>query len=102
MNNKEVNNKVNQYSSSQESGPRNLYSKNLVLYYLKRVFHYLVILHGIMTIIFFLIHFQRFISQDVIDFYLIFSIFIFIAYGIIIFGINFFSKADISHLKVLQ
>lgn len=94
MNNKEVDNKEKQYSSSQESEPRKYYSKNLVVYYLKRVFHYLIILHGIMTIIFFLIYFQGFISQNFIDFYLYFSIFIFIAYGVIILGINFLGRVD--------
>lgn len=66
--------------------------KHIASYYLKRVIHYLTILQGIVTILFLIIYFQGVIEQNIIDFYLYFSIIVFIVYGFIILGIHFLEK----------
>ena len=77
---------------STESESRTKYSKNFVIYYLKRVFHYIIILHGIMTITFLVFYFQ---GIWILDFYLFLSISVFIAYGLIIFSLSFLYKPEI-------
>lgn len=78
--------------SSTESESRTTFSKNFLIYYLKRVFHYIIILHGIMTITFLILCFQ---AIWIIDLYIILSISAFIAYGIIIFTLSFLYKPEI-------
>ncbi|MFX1361481.1 MAG: hypothetical protein ACFE8T_14180, partial [Promethearchaeota archaeon] len=62
---------------------------------LKKILHYLTILHGIITIIFLIMYFQGVISQVNIVFYLYFSIVVFIVYGFMILGINILQKSEI-------
>ncbi len=69
--------------------------KHFVSYYIKRIIHYLTLLQGIMTIFFLLMYFQSVIDQNIMDFYLYFSITVFIAYGFMILGIHFLEKPHI-------
>ena len=82
--------------SSTESKSRKPYSKKIISYFLKKILHYLTILHGIITIIFLIMYFQGVISQANIVFYLYFSIIVFIVYGFMIFGINLMQKSEIN------
>ncbi|MFX1495340.1 MAG: hypothetical protein ACFFBZ_13735 [Promethearchaeota archaeon] len=82
--------------SSTEVKSRKTYSKNIISYFLKKILHYLTILHGIITIIFLIMYFQGVISQANIEFYLYFSIFIFIVYGFMILGISLLQKSEIN------
>ncbi len=81
--------------SSTEVKSRKTYSKNIISYFLKKILHYLTILHGIITIIFLIMYFQGVISQANIVFYLYFSIIVFIVYGFMILGINILQKSEI-------
>ncbi len=81
--------------SSTEVKSRKTYSKNIISYFLKKILHYLTILHGIITIIFLIMYFQGVISQENIVFYLYFSIIVFIVYGFMILGINLLQKSEI-------
>ncbi len=88
------------FENSTKSTSRKIYSKNFVIYYLKRIFHYLIILHGIMTITFLIFSTQ---GQLIFDFYFYLTIFVFVAYGLIIFGLNFLYRPEteiISHKPV--
>jgi len=89
---KKVKNTDQKVESSIESESRKKYSKNFVIYYLKRVFHYIIILHGIMTITFLILYIQ---GIWILDFYIFLSISVFIAYGIIIFSLSFLYKPEI-------
>lgn len=86
--------KVNNNNIGNEIKPqaRKFNSRNFIIYYLKRIFHYIIILHGIMTIIFVLVYLG---GGIIIDFYFFFSISIFIIYGLIIFGLSFLYRPDI-------
>ena len=81
--------------SSTESKSRKTSSKNIISYFLKKILHYLTILHGIITIIFLIMYFQRVISQANIEFYLYFSIIVFIVYGFMILSITLLEKSEI-------
>jgi len=81
--------------SSPEVKSRRTYSKNIISYFLKKILHYLTILHGIITIIFLIMYFQGVISQANIMFYLYFSIIVLIVYGFMILGINILQKSEI-------
>lgn len=87
-------NKDEASKGSPEYRIRKRHSRNFIIFYLKRIFHYLTILHGIMTIIFLIAFFQGDISQRIVDFYLYFSLIIFITYGFLIFGINLLQKSE--------
>ena len=65
------------------------YIKPIVSYYLKRLFHYLIVLQGIMTILFLIMYFQSITNQNITNFYFYLSIFVFIIYGIMILGNHF-------------
>ncbi|MFX1294805.1 MAG: hypothetical protein ACFFD2_08125 [Promethearchaeota archaeon] len=81
--------------SSTESKSRKPHSKKIISYFLKKILHYLTILHGVITIIFLIMYFQGVISQANIIFYLYFSIIVFIVYGFMILGINILQKSEI-------
>ncbi|MFX1496301.1 MAG: hypothetical protein ACFFBH_02125 [Promethearchaeota archaeon] len=89
---KKTNQQDEKVKSSGGFESRKAYSKNFIVYYLKRVFHYIIILHGIMTITFLIIYSQGILM---IDLYIFISISAFIAYGIIIFSLSFLDKPEI-------
>jgi hypothetical protein len=82
--------------SSTDSKSRKPYLKKIISYFLKKILHYLTILHTIITIIFLIMYFQGVISQANIEFYLYFSIIAFIVYGFMILGINLMQKSEIN------
>ncbi|MFX1357929.1 MAG: hypothetical protein ACFFA8_11695 [Promethearchaeota archaeon] len=90
--------KVNNNNNGNEikTEARKINSRNFIIYYLKRIFHYIIILHGIMTIIFVLVYLG---TGIIIDFYIFFSISVFIVYGFIIFGLSFLYRPDIEILS---
>ncbi len=99
---KNVENRDEKFESPTKSKSRKIYSKNFVIYYLKRIFHYLIILHGIMTITFLIFSTQ---GQVIFDFYFYLTIFVFIAYGLIIFGLSFLYRPEteiIAHKPVKE
>jgi len=81
-----------------KSNSRKKHIKPLLNYYLKRIFHALTILQGIMTICFLIFYSQNVINVDIIIFYLYFSIIIFISYSFLIFGIHILEKFRIKEI----
>ncbi|MFX1380427.1 MAG: winged helix-turn-helix domain-containing protein [Promethearchaeota archaeon] len=72
--------------------------KPLLNYTFKRIIHCLTILQGIMTIYFLIMYSQSIINQQIIDFFLYFSIIVFICYGFFIIGIHFLEKPRIEKI----
>ncbi len=79
-----------------KSKPKNRDWKNLVIFSLKRIFYYLTILHGIITILFLILLLSRVNLQERIEFYLSFSLVMVIVYGLFIYPIHLLQK---SYLK---
>ena len=88
-----------EFNSSPESKHRGNDRRNLVIYSLKRVFYHLTILHGVITILFLILLFPAVNRQEIIGFYLYFSLIIFIVYGLIIYPIHLLQK---SYLKTIS
>ncbi|MFX1290877.1 MAG: hypothetical protein ACFFAG_07970 [Promethearchaeota archaeon] len=76
-----------------EPRSKNLHVKRFVMFYLKRIFYYLTIFHGIITIISLFQYCQTDYNQSVIEFFLFFSIILFVLYGFLILVIHFLSKS---------
>jgi hypothetical protein len=81
-----------------ESEYKNLRYKRFVIFYLKRIFYYLTIFHGILTVVFLFQFSDADNSQTVIEFYLNSSIVLFIIYGFLIFATHFLSKSYYGNL----
>jgi len=94
----ESNNPDGKLNANLESEYKNLRFKRFVIFYLKRIFYYLTIFHGIITIIFLFQFSQADYSQSVIEFYLGSSIILFIIYGFLIFATHFLSKSYYGNL----
>ncbi len=73
--------------------------KHLVIYILKRIFYYLTILHGVMTILFLLLFFPVANRYEITEFYLYFSLIVFIVYGSITYTIHLLQK---SYIKAIS
>jgi hypothetical protein len=71
------------------------YRKNLLIYTLKRIFYYLTILHGAITIIFLILVFPTENHLQSIEFYLYFSLISFIIYGFIAYSTHLLQKSYI-------
>ncbi|MFW9876092.1 MAG: hypothetical protein ACFFG0_23565 [Candidatus Thorarchaeota archaeon] len=76
-----------------EPGYKNIRLKRFIIYYLKRIFNYLTIFHGILTIIFLFQYSQTDNRRSVIEFYLFSSIILFVIYGFLILASHFLSKS---------
>jgi hypothetical protein len=87
-----------EFNSSPESKRRSNDQKNLVIYTLKRLFYYLTILHGIITILSLILLLPAANLQESVEFYLYFSLIMFIVYGLIIYPIHLLQK---SYLKTI-
>jgi hypothetical protein len=74
--------------NSRKSSTRPLFS-----FYLKRFIHSLSILQAIMTVCFLVFYYQQVINNEIIVFFLYFSVIIFIVYGFLIIGIYFLEKS---------
>jgi len=94
----ELNHKEDEFEGPPESKSRKNYTKSLLSYYLKRIIHNLTILQGIMTILFLLMYTQNVIDQNIIDFFLYFSIITFIFYGFLIYGIHLLERPRIKKI----
>ncbi|MFW9826680.1 MAG: winged helix-turn-helix domain-containing protein [Candidatus Thorarchaeota archaeon] len=70
--------------------------KNIIIFYFKRLIHYLIVIQGIMTILFLILFFQNVITLNIIHFYLYFSIVVFIVYGFSFLTIHFLEKPHIA------
>lgn len=86
------------FYSSTESKHRSNNRKNLVIYSLKRIFYYLTILHGAITVLFLILLLPSDNPQESLGFYLYFSLIMFIVYGLIIYPIHLLQK---SYLKTI-
>jgi len=87
-----------EFNSSPEPKHRGNDRRNLVIYSLKRVLYHLTILHGVITILFLILLFPAVNRQEIIGFYLYFSLIMFIVYGLIIYPIHLLQK---SYLKTI-
>ena len=87
-----------EFDNSTKSKHKGNDRKNLVIYVLKRIFYYLTILHGVITILFLILLLSVVNLQEHIEFYLSFSLVMIIAYGLIIYPIHLLQK---SYLKVI-
>ena len=87
-----------EFDSSTESKHRGNDRKNLVIYVFKRIFYYLTILHGAITILFLILLLPAVNPQQSIGYYLYFSLILFIVYGFIIYIIHLLQK---SYLKTI-
>ncbi|MFX1551303.1 MAG: hypothetical protein ACFFB9_13220 [Promethearchaeota archaeon] len=72
--------------------------KPLLSFYLKRVVHYLSVLQAVMTICLLIFYSQNVITLEIINFYLYFSVIVFITYGSLILGIQFLEKPQIEKI----
>ena len=87
-----------EFNNTTESKYRSNDRKNLVIYSLKRIFYYLTILHGVITLLFLILLLPAVNLQESIGFYLYFSLIMFIVYGLIIYPIHLLQK---SYLKTI-
>ena len=95
---KQVKDKDENSESSPSSESQKNHMKPIVSYYFKRFIHYLTIVQGMMTIVFLIMYFQNVIDQNIVNFYLYFSIVVFIIYGFLVLGIHFLEKPHLEKI----
>lgn len=93
--------KKNEINIADQNPPR-IRAKKLASYSLQRILHYLVILHGVMTVVFIIVLLvQDAPIQYIIEFYLYISIIAFIIYGTIFLGTFLLQKREFAKIKKL-
>jgi hypothetical protein len=92
---KKINTQDEEFRSSTEYEFKSNSRKNLIIYTLKRIFYYLTILHGAITIIFLILVFPADNRLVSIEFYLYFSLISFIIYGFIAYSTHVLQKSYI-------
>jgi DNA-binding MarR family transcriptional regulator len=87
------NNIDEQLPLSSKSKYKRVRLKKLIIYYLKRIFIYLIFLYVVLTFVFLLQIFNTDYNQEIVEFYLVTSILLFLCYGLLILVNHFLYKS---------